>query len=205
MWEGVAAGLLIHLGKGLIDKFWGERRAGKLPVIDQSGDFGYMGLDEGRMVVGSDFTVAEGQEYELLFGDIYLPDTIAEWMEGDEILLVLIMDESSSQVYLFEADLEEGYAIYLPHGFYSCYVFLMDPEADDLFNAEIYAVGLPPCEGIDLSEIDGFSLEDEQDIFDIVDDSPIAITPGGPFYLDIILIDTASVPEFPKYFSEFAA
>ena len=66
----------------------------------------------------------------------------------------------------------------------------------------IYAIGFPCAEGIDLSDIDTITAEDHEDIWDILDDSPVKIIRGGPFYLDIIMIDTEEIPEFPQFFSE---
>lgn len=202
MWEIVASGLLIHLGKKAIDKFWPECRSGKHPVVSQTGNLGYAFSDAGRMQVGKELTVSQYQEYQSLFGNLYIPDTIRNLMVGDEVALVLVIEETNQEVFLFEADVNKGYKIDLPHGVYSIFVFIVDAKAEDLFDALIYAVGFPCAEDIDLSGIQSISVDNQEDILDLIDDTPIEITRGRPFYLDFILIDTDKIPEFPQFFSE---
>lgn len=203
MWEVIATSLITHLGKKAIDRFWSGRHAGEYPVLNQAGTLRYATLDTGRVSIGRSATVPNDQEYETLFGDFYIPDTIADIITGDEIALVLVIEEHYQQVLLFEADLDTGYQIDLPHGVYSVCVFLVDGDADDLFDAMIYAVGFQCAEHIDLSDISTITVSDHEDIWDMLDDSPIEMTWHGPFYLDFILIDTEQIPEFPLFFSEF--
>jgi len=63
---------------------------------------------------------------------------------GDEVPLVLIVEETHDQVFLFEADLETGYEIYLPHGSYSFYVFLVEKDEK---GAVATSIGLPNSSG----------------------------------------------------------
>ncbi len=123
-------------------------------------------------------------------------------MVGDEIALVLVIEENNQQIFLFEADINVGYEIDLPYGIYSIYVFLMDPEGPNLFDAAIYAIVFHCAEHIDLSRIGSFSLAEYDNVWDLVDEIPIKITIGGPFYLDFILIDSDVEPDLPKSFSE---
>jgi hypothetical protein len=202
MWEIVVSALLIHLGKKGIDKFWPECRSGKHPVISQTGNLGYAFSDAGLMQVGKELTVSQYQEYQTLVGNLYIPDTIQNLMVGDEVVLVLVIEETNQEVFLFEADVE-GYKVDLPHGVYSIFVFIVDARVEDLFDALIYAVGFPCAEDINLSDKQSISVDNHEDIWDLIDETPIEITRGGPFYLNFILIDTDEVPEFPQFFSEF--
>lgn len=199
MWEPVGIALLIHLGKKAIDRFWQSAQAGNQAIVDSSGHLGTTYVDRGRVQVARDFTVRHGEQYELIVGNLYVPFSVSEIMTGAEIVLVLVVEERQQNVLLFAADIE-GYAIYLPHGLYSFYVFLMDADEDDLFDALIHAVGLPS--GLDLSDVDTIDLEDHDDVWELVDTAPTPVLPGGPYYLDFILIDTLEVPEFPMFFSE---
>lgn len=200
MWEAVASALLIHLGKKTIDWLWSERRSDAYPVVSPENK-GHAVSDAERTKIGREFAVAPYQQYETLFGNLYLPETLQDWIEDDEIVLVLVIEETGQQVMLFEADMN-GYEIDLPHGNYSIFIFLMDPTEEDFLYAEIYAIGFPCAEHIDLSNIGSFSTERYEDIWDFLDASPRQITRGGPFYLDFILIDTDEEPNFPKSFSE---
>ncbi len=198
--EGVAVGLGVHLGKLLIDKVWTAIQDGKALVANQDGNLGLTTSHGGRTLVGTEFTTPKSQVYELVVGSLYIPSTITDWLAGDEIPLVLIIEETRQEVIIFTTDLNAGYEIALPHGIYSFYVFLMESDADDFYDAEIYAVGLPSK--VDLSNVEKFDLKDHDDIWDIVSDFPVKIHQGGPYALDIIFIDTDKVPEFPKSFSE---
>lgn len=198
--EPIVIGLGIHIGKKAIDGVWKRIQGGEAPIADQSGNLGFTASHAGRTLVSKEFTVPKYQANELVVGNLYLPDTIMDFMFGNEIPLILIVEETQRQALLFTADLEAGYEVYLPHGIYSFYVFLMDPDSDDFMDAEIYAIGFPST--IDLSDTAGINLADHEDVWNIVSDFPIEITSGGPYALDFILIDTDRVPEFPKFFFE---
>ncbi len=203
MFEPVAIGLLTYIGKKTIDAFWSNRQSSNSLVVNHTGQITFSHRDAyGRTVIGSDLTGSAVQDHETLFGDLYLPDTLQDFFLGDEIVLILVVGEDSQQVILFEADIDTGYEIELQHGLYSIFVFVMDPEDPDLLNATIFAVGLPCAEGIDLSGIDSFYLDEDEDIWNLVDLSYVEITRGGPFYLDFILFDTEQEPEFPLSLSE---
>ena len=203
MWEAVASALLIHIGKTAIDKFWSNRHSSKSLVVNQTGNVTRSTRDEaGRTVIRKDLTGLRSQKSESLFGNLYLPSTVQGQIVGDEIGLVLVFGEENEQVLLFEADINHGYEIDLPFGSYSIFVFIIDPEEPDLFDAEIYAVGFPTAQDVDLSGIQTISLDEYEDIWDLVDISPVRIKKGGPFYLDFILFDTDVELDLPKSFSE---
>ena len=199
MLEVIATALISHLGKKVIDKFWNSLQAGNAPVVDLTGSMEHTDSHAGRTLIKKEFTVPEYQEYELILGNFYLAPAIRDLILGHEIPLVLIIEETQQQVFLFEADLEEGYEIDLPHGSYSFYAFLVEKDEDDLFDAEIYAIGFPSS--VDLSSVGEFPRGKDEDVWNLVDDSPKEITRGGSYILDFVLIDLDELPEFPKYFS----
>ena len=203
MFEPVAIALLTYLGKKTIDSFWSSRQSSNSLVVNHTGHITTSHRDaQGRTVIGSGLTGPAVPDHETLFGDLYLPDTLQDFLLGDEIVLVLVIGEDNQEVILFEADIDTGYEIDLQHGLYSIFVFVMDPEEPDFLNATIFAVGLPCAEHIDLSGIESFFLDEDEDIWNLVDLSPVEITRGGPFYLDFILFDTEQEPEFPLSLSE---
>lgn len=198
--EALAVGVGVHLGKKTIDWIWNAIQDGKAPVANQSGNLGFTGSDVGRTLVSKEFTVTRHQVNELVFGNLYLPDTIIDFIVGDVVPLILIVEETQQQTFLFTADLEEGYEVYLPHGIYSFFVFLVDLDSEDFLDAEIYAIGFRGT--VDLSNITRIDIDDHEDIWDVVSELPVEITSGGPYILDFILIDTDRVWEFPNTFSE---
>lgn len=197
--EAIAVGLALHLGKKAMDWVWDAVQDGEAPVVNPSGNLGFAAWDGGRTVVAKELTVPEYQVSELLYGNLYLPDTITDYI-GDPIPLVLIIEEIHQQVLFFAADLEAGYEVYLPHGIYSFFVFLMDADSEEFMDAEIHAVGFPSA--VDLSDIARIDVDEHDDIWDIVISDPIEITSGGPYSLGFILIDTDREPELPRYFYE---
>ena len=108
MWEIVAASLISYVGKKAIDEFWSKRRSGKHSVLNQAGNIGYASLDAGRIRIEKDLTVSQFQEYETLFGNLYIPDTIEDLLTGDEIALVLVIEETYQHVFLFEKRNHDG-------------------------------------------------------------------------------------------------
>ena len=206
MWEAVASALIIHIGKTAIDKFWTNKDPLKSPIVNQTGLVSYAGKDsQGRTVIPKNVTGLPYKQSGTLFGNLYLPDTIQEILVGNEIALVLVVGENNDQVFLFEADIDNGYKIDLPFGLYSVFVFILDPTASDIFDAEIYAVGLPNAEDVNLTGIGSIDVENYEDIWSLVDMSPVRITSSQPSFLDFILFDTAVEKELPRSFSEIFA
>ena len=199
MLEAISIALITHLGKKVIDRFWNRLQTGNTPVVNQTGNIENTTLHAGRTLVQKEFTVPEYQEYELILGNFFMTPMLMALLVDTEVPLVLIIEETQQQVFLFEADLDEGYEIDLAHGIYSFYVFLVDRGETDLLNSAIHAVGLPSR--IDLSGVEDSLVEDE-DVWNLVEDSPIEITRGGPYNLDFVLIDVDELPEFPKVFSQ---
>lgn len=198
--EPIAIGLGLHLGKKVVDWLWNGVQNDQVPVASPSGNLGFAAPYGGRTQIGQEFTVPHHQVSELVVGTFYIPDSLEGVLRGDEVTLVLIVEQATQQVLFFAADLEAGYEVHLPHGIYSFFVFLMDSTANDFWDAEIYATGFPCTEN--LSGFGTIFTDDPDDIWNIVDDCPLAILSGGPYALDFILIDNESVPELPMFFSE---
>jgi hypothetical protein len=196
MFDAVASALLIHLGKKGVDWLWSELNRG--PVISQNTGPGYAASGVGRTRINRNFTPSRQTYYENLFGNFYIPYTIGNILCGSEVFIVLLFDQMEQQVLLFEADIG-GYDIELPYGNYYSYVFLMDGEDPNFFDAEIYAVGFPCARHIDLSHVENFET---RNIWGLVDSGSIRINRGGPFVLDFIMIDTYQEQHLPQYFSE---
>lgn len=206
MWEAVASALIIHIGKTAIDKFWNNKDPLKSSVVNNTGIISYAGKDsQGRTVIPKNVTGLQYQQTGTLFGKLYLPDTIQDALVGDEIALVLVIGEDNDQVFLFGADIINGYMIDLPFGLYSVFVFILDPTAVDLFDAEIYAVGFPNAENVNLTGVDFIDVENYNDIWSLVDMSPVRIVNSQPCFLDFILFDTDVETELPRSFSEIFA
>ena len=178
MWEMVASALLIHVGKTAVDKFWSNRSSPNHAVVNQTGQVSYAGRSAAcRTVIRQSAAGLRRQQSGTLFGSLYLPGTLQDRIQGDEIVLVLVIREDNQQVYLFETDMG-GYEIDLPLGTYSISVFMVDPEEDDLFQAEIYAIGLPTAEGVDLTGIESLSAQSYDDMHSLVSDAPVHVIPG---------------------------
>jgi len=197
--ETIATALIAHIGKKVVDSFWKRLQTGNTPVIDRTGHIENSTLREGRTFVQKAFTVSEYQDYELILGEFYMTPISEALLMELAVPLVLVIEETTQQVVLFEADLEGGYEIELAPGIYSFYVLLVERDNPDLGNAEIYALGLPSK--MDLSSSEELP-EDDAALWDFVEDSPREIIPGGPYILDFVLIDSDEILEFPKYLSE---
>lgn len=141
------------------------------------------------------FTNRHHQPDELIVGNLYFPYTVNDLLVGDELILVVVIEERYQQMLFFPAD-HAGYEIYLPHGVYSFLVLLVDIGLDDLLEADILAIGLPSA--LDLSGIDDINVESYDDIWGLLIDEPLQVGYGGPFYLDFVLLDTLEHPEFPS-------
>jgi hypothetical protein len=198
--EPILVGLAVHLGRKGIDWIWNAVQSGGAPVANQSGNLGFATVRDGRTIVGPEFTVPQALAHEQIVGELYYATTLSDILLGDEVALMLFIEQTQGQALLFAADLEAGYEIYLPHGLYSAYVLLMDADAPDFLDAEIYAVGFPSI--VDLSGIEQFQLDTPEDVWNMVSDLPNEITWGGPYRLDFVLVETEVFPELPMFFSE---
>ena len=198
--EGLAVSLGTVAIKGICKILWDKIKGGDQPVVNSYGNLDMVTSQAGRTLIRKDFTVPGYQDYGVVIGGLYLPASIHQSMDGSEVPLMLVVEETTQQILLFEADLDEEYELYLPEGIYSFYVFLVDGDADELLDAEIYAIGLP-CT-LDLSAIQELILEDPEDISNYIDDSPLEIIGGESGRIDFLLLDRKEYPEFPSDFAE---
>lgn len=192
---------IIHTGQKIIDKFWSGGQRGESPVVNQAGNLTRSTTHEGRTAIQKDFTAPQNQPYGLVIGDFYVPDSVLKLIAGSEIIpLVLIVEEKTQESFLFTTNLEQGYEIYLPHGRYYFYVFLMDINANNFFEAYIYAVGFHSM--VNLSNFESLEFENHEDVWEILNTSPIGIRSGSQYALDFVLVDTRRVSGFPTCFAD---
>lgn len=202
MWEAVASALIIHIGKSAIDKLWVTKNSSSSPVVSQNGIVSYGSKNmEGRTVISKSLT-GPRQQTGTLFGNFYYLASLQRDLVGDEVALVLVIGEDNDQVFFFEADLNRGYQIDLPYGLYSVFIFVLDPTAADLFDAEIYGVGFPTAENVDLSGLKTISVKKYEDFYNLVDTMPVRIMSSNASYLDFIMFDTQVELDLPLSFAE---
>ncbi len=198
--EGLVIPIALYAGKKIIDVIAEGVSKGHAPIVDQAGNVGYITPQNGRMVVDQTFTASPYVESETVFGNLYIPDTVSPLLLGDELALVVVVEEQTEQVWVFPTFVETGYEITLPHGFYSFFVLLLDSDVEDLMDAEILAIGFPS--DFDLSDIDELTLEDQDDVWDLLIFEPLPVSYGGPYFLDFLLLDTLENPDFPNFLWE---
>lgn len=206
--EGIAVGkcirLLSRIDNKALDRFWMDTSAGKYPIIDLEGNMGYSLSDQdGLLFVRNDFTASTHEECEFVFGSLFLPDTVQEILSGDKLLLLMVYRKKTRNLLLSELEADTRYMLDLPHGQYYFFALVLDAEARNLLDSTIYAVGLPCKENLNRPELEKFYLEHPAEILEFVDPAPIDIKRGGPFYLNLILIDAEKIPNCPMLFSEF--
>lgn len=201
--EQIVIPITIYGAKKIIDLMFERMAQGEKPVVDQSFNVGVTGQRGGRTTVDRRFTTRQNQPNELIVGNFYLPHMVDDMLTGEEVALVIVIEELSQHVLFFPAD-RGGYELFLPHGIYSFLVLLMDMvDIDDPLYADILAVGLPSA--VDLSGIDDLLVEDYDDVWELFVDEPLRVSYGGPFYLDFVLLDTFEHPEIPDTLWEFFA
>lgn len=206
--EGIAVGKCIHLLSRIEDKalerFWKDTAAGKYPIIDLQGNMGYSLSDQDSMLfVRNDFATSAYEECEFVFGSFFLPDTVQELFSEDKMLLLMVYRKRTQNLLLSELDADTRYMIDLPHGLYFFFAFIVDAGAEDLLDSKIYAVGLPCKENLNHPELENSYLEHPADIREFVDLAPVDIKGGGPFYLNMIMINAEKIPDCPTFFSYF--
>ncbi len=208
MLEGIAVGkcirLLSRIEDEALDRFWKDTSAGKYPIIDLEGNMGYSLSDQdGLLFVRNDFPASTYEECEFVFGNLFLPDTVQELLSEDKVLLLMVYRKETQNLLLSELDADIRYMLDLPHGLYSFFALVLDAEAEDLLDSRIYAIGIPCKANLNSPELEKFFLEHPADIREFLDPSPIDIKHGGPFYLNLIMVNAEKIPDYPMLFSEF--
>lgn len=206
--DGIVVGKCIHLLSRIedkaLDRFWKDTAAGKYPIIDLQGNMGYSLSDQdGLLFVRNDFTASTYEECEFVFGSLFLPDTVQELLSEDKVLLLMVYRKRTQNLLLSELDADTRYMIDLPHGLYSFFALVLDAGAEDLLDSKIYAVGLPCKENLNHPELENYYIENPAEIREFVDLAPIDIKDGGPFYLNLIMINAEKIPDCPTFFSYF--
>jgi len=119
-----------------------------------------------------------------LSGDFLLEESL-DWLRGNEVILLFVFDESyesRGDFYLFSFDFD-GYAIQIQPGDYSFYVFILDPEAPTMPEAEILAVGYP-------------------NLGEITDPNPITLSGYGGLGMDMLVFDRDMFYDVPQFLGD---
>jgi hypothetical protein len=205
--KDIAVGTCVHLLSQMdtktLDKFWRETSAGKGPIIDFQGNLGYSLLSEdGISFIRNDFTAMNYEYFELVFGDLFLPDVVQELLFKDKVLLLMVYRKGLQNLLLSELRMDVKFMLDLPHGQYFFFVFLLDAGAKSLLNSTIHAIGFPSRLHLNSPELETFYLKHPADIWEFVDPSPIEIQRGGPFYINLIMVNIEQIPGCSLLFSE---
>jgi hypothetical protein len=158
--------------------------------------------EDGLLFIRNDFTASDYAEYELVFGSIFLPDTVQELISKDKVLLLMVYGKGTENLLLSELDVDAKYMLDLPHGQYYFIAFILDAGYEALLNSRIYAIGFPSKDNLNSPEREDFYLNHPADILEFIDPAPVNIQRGGPFYLNLIMVDAEKIPDFTVLFSE---
>jgi hypothetical protein len=200
---GTCVHLLSRIDDKALDEFWRETSAGKYPIIDFQGNLAYSLLSEdGILFVRNDFTAPNYEQFELVFGDIFLPDTVQELLLKDKVLLLMVYRKGTQNLLLSELRMDVKFMLDLPRGQYFFFAFLLDAGAEALLNSTIYAVGFPSRLHLNSPELETFYLKHPADIWEFVDPALIEIQRGGPFYINMIMVNIVEIPGCSLLFSE---
>jgi hypothetical protein len=138
--KDIAVGTCVHLLSRMdneaLDEFWREISAGKYPIIDFQGNLAYSLLSEdGVLFVRNDFPAPNYEQFELVFGDIFLPDTVQELLFKDKVPLLMVYRKGTQNLLLSELRTDVKFMLDLPRGQYFFFVFLLDAEAESLLGS----------------------------------------------------------------------
>lgn len=90
----------------------------------------------------------------------------------------------------------------LPHGEYFFFAFILDAGAESLLDSRIHAIGFPSKRYSNDPELETFYISHPVDTWEFVDPSPVDIKRGGPYYINMIMINIEEIPDCPMLFSE---
>jgi hypothetical protein len=204
--KDIAVGTCVHLLSRIdnkaLDEFWKEISAGKSPIIDSQGNLGYSLLSEEEILfIRNDFT-SQNEQFELVFGDIFLPDTVQELLFNNKVMLLMVYRKGIQDLLLSEVRMDVKFMLDLPRGQYFFFIFLLDAGAKSLLSSTVYAIGFPSRMHLNSPELETFYLRHPADIWEFVDPSPIEIKRGGPFYINMIMVNIEQIPGCSLLFSE---
>lgn len=186
-----------------LDEFWRETSSGKGPIIDFQGNMGYSLLSEGDILfIRNDFTAPNYEYFELVFGDLFLPDSVQELLFKDKVMLLMVYRKGMQNLLLSELRVDVKFMLDLPHGQYFFFVFLLDAGAESLLNSTIHAIGFPSNQHLNSPELETFYLKHPVDIWEFVDPAHIEIKRGGPFHINLVMVNIEQIPGCSLLFSE---
>jgi hypothetical protein len=200
----IAVPLSIHLGQKLIDSVFARARRGQTVVADAQA--GVARVPEQQPAVRAPSLGRPPTRLQRVYVDTLLADSIAPNTYEKCIMLVLVVDEASSEnTLLFDSEVGQSLAVDLPEGVYSFYSFLVDSRYSRIDVAPLYGLGLPVHGDIaeQAAQADALELEDPDDIFALMVDAPLDVVAGGPDTLQLIVVDTSQYAHLPKTFGEF--
>lgn len=164
---------------------------------------GYSLLSEdGILFIRNDFTATNYEQFELVFGDLFLPDTVQELLLKDKVLLLMVCRKGTQDLLLSELRTDVKFMLDLPRGEYFFFIFLLDADTESLLNSTVHAIGFPSRLHLNSPELETFYLNHPVDIWEFVDPSPIEIQRGGPFYINMIMVNIEQIPGCSLLFSE---
>jgi hypothetical protein len=208
MLKDISVGTCVHMLSQMddkaLDKFWRETFAGKSPIVDSQGNLGYSLLSEDDILfIRNDFKSQSYEQFELVFGDIFLPDTVQELLFEDKVLLLMVYRKDTQNFLLSELHMDVEFMLDLPLGQYFFFVFLLDAGAKSLLNSTIHAIGFPSRMHLNSPELETFYIKHPADIWEFVDpSSSIEIQRGGPFHINMIMVNIEQIPGCSLLFSE---
>ena len=195
--------LLSQIEEEALDFFWIEIGNGRYPIIDLEGNLSFSILNqEGLLFIRNDFPASNYMQYELVFGGVFLPDTVEELLSRDKILILMVYNQNTGDFLLAKLDMDLKYMLDLPCGQYSFFAFIMDAETENFLDSTVYAIGIPCKENRNNPELEEFYHESQADVFEFIELNPINIGRGGPFYINLIMVDAREIPNCPMLFSE---
>ena len=198
---GTFVTLLSRVENEALDNFWIDTSKKKYPIIDLQGNLGYSLLSEDELLLIRNDFGSSYDLYELVFGSLFLPDTVQELLSQDKVVLLLVYEKEKHNLLLSELDADTKYMLDLPRGEYFFFAFVADAKAESLLDSTIYAVGFPAKENLNSPEHEGFYLKHPTDILEFVDPGPLAIKQGGPYYLNLIMVDAEKIPDCSIFIS----
>lgn len=200
---GTCVHLLSRMDNEALNGFWEEVSTGNYPIIDFEGNLGYSLLSQdGLLFIRNDFTAPSYEHFELVFGDLFLPDTVQELLFNDRALLLMLYRKGMQNLLLSELRTDIKFMLDLPHGEYFFFAFILDAGAESLLDSRIHAIGFPSKRYSNDPELETFYLSHPVDTWEFVDPSPVDIKRGGPYYINMIMINIEEIPDCPMLFSE---
>jgi len=201
---GTCVQMLSKMDDKALEEFWRETSAGKFPIVNYQGNLGYSLLSEDDILfIRNDFTSQNYEQFELVFGDIFLPDTIQELLFENKLLLLMVYRKDTQNFLLSELHMDVEFMLDLPLGQYFFFVFLLDAGAESLLNSTIHAIGFQSRMHLNSPELETFYIKHPADIWEFVDtSSSIEIQRGGPFHINMIMVNIEQIPGCSLIFSE---